>query len=244
MSAHDAHDVHTLTGVYAADALPDSERGAFEDHLDECPSCRQEVDGLVATAARLGAAAAAPAPPAMRERVLSEIATVRQVSPVVERLDDARRDISWFRQPLGIAASLLLVVTIGAGAFAVTERERANDAESTTARIIAVVTDPGSARASRPVSSGGAGTVIMADGQAVFRATGLTELPSDRAYQLWRIDQDGAHSVGVLGRGTSGSVAHFVEEVAGSDQLGLTVEPSRGSQSPTTTPVLLLPMPA
>jgi anti-sigma-K factor RskA len=243
MSAHDTHDIHTLTGVYAADALPDSERGAFEDHLDECPSCRQEVDGLMATAARLGAAVAAPAPPAMRARVLSEIATVRQVSPVVEHLHD-RRDVSWFRQPWGIAASLLLVIAIGVGAFAVAERQRANDAERTAAQIMAVVTDPGSEQASRPVSSGGAGTVIMADGQAVFRATGLTELPSDRAYQLWRIDEEGAHSVGVLGRGTGGSVSQFVQDVAGADQLGLTVEPSKGSASPTTTPVLLLPMPA
>jgi anti-sigma-K factor RskA len=243
MSPLDTHDIHTLTGVYAADALPDDERRSFEDHLAECASCREEVDGLVATAARLGAAVAAPAPPAMRDRVLAEIATVRQVSPVLTTLD-SRRNKRWFRQPLGIAASLLLVLTIGLGALAASERQRADEAESTAARIIAVVTDPGRAETTAPVASGGTGTVILSRGEAVFRASGLAELPSDRAYQLWRLDKSGAHSVGVLGRGTGGSVHDFVGDVKPSDQLGLTVEPRKGSKRPTTTPVLVLPVPA
>ncbi|MGZ4591051.1 MAG: anti-sigma factor [Actinomycetes bacterium] len=241
MSTSGTHDVHTLTGVYAADALSDEERRVFEEHLDECPSCRQEVDGLLATAARLGAAASSPAPPALRDRVLAEIATVRQVSPVVSRLDDRRTDRPWFRQPLGVAASLLLVVSIGLGALAVTERERADDAAQTAARVTAVVTDPNSGRVTLPTATGGVGTVIVADGQAVFRATGLPKLPSDRAYQLWRMDTSGAHSLGVLGRG--GSVTHLVDHVSATDRLGLTVEPSGGSKRPTTKPVVVLPIP-
>jgi anti-sigma-K factor RskA len=243
MSTHDAHDIHSLTGAHAAGALPDEERRPFEAHLDECPSCRLEVDGLVATAARLGAAVAAPAPPAMRDRVLSEIVMVRQVSPVVTHLH-LRQDAPWFRRPLGIAASLLLVLTIGAGGFAATERQRADDAERTAARIIAVVTDPGRGQATRSISSGGEGMVITAGGDAVFRASGLATLPSDRAYQLWRLDKSGAHSLGVLGRGTGGSVDQFIEDVNPTDQLGLTVEPKEGSPRPTTTPVILLPVPA
>jgi anti-sigma-K factor RskA len=244
MSPSDTHDVHTLTGAYATDALPEAERRAFEEHLGDCPSCRQEVAGLVATAARLGVAAAAPAPPAMRERVLSQISTVRQVSPVVARLEDVRADIPWFRQPLAVAASFLLVLTIGLGVFAATERQRANDAEQTAARITAVVMDPDRREATQPVSSGGSGTVVMADDRAVFHAAGLPELPSDRAYQLWRIDKAGAHSLGVLGRGGDRSLQQFVEHVDSADKLGLTVEPSAGSKAPTTTPVLILPMPA
>lgn len=244
MSAQDMHDIHTLTGAYAADALPESERRLFEDHLDECASCRQEVAGLVATAARLGAAVASSAPPGMRERVLADVATVRQLSPVVSRLQDRNNGAPWFRQPLGVAASLLLVITIGLGAFAANQRQNANDAQDTAARVIAVVTDPDRAQEQRPATSGGTGTVIMAGGQAVFRTVGLPELPSDRAYQLWRMDKDGAHSLGVLGRGDDGSVQHFVDHVEASDQLGLTVEPRKGSKSPTTDPVILLPMPA
>jgi hypothetical protein len=136
------------------------------------------------------------------------------------------------------------VIALGLGAFAATERQRANDAQDTAARVISVVTDPGRAEATGRVASGGAATVITADGQAVSRTVGLRELPSDRAYQLWRINDDGAQSLGVLGRGTGGSVQQFLDHVEASDQIGLTVEPSKGSQQPTTEPVLLLPMPA
>jgi anti-sigma-K factor RskA len=242
MSTHETHDLHTLTGAYATDALPDDERADFEQHLAECATCRREIDGLLATAARLGSAVAAAAPPAMRARVLAEIATVRQASPVATRQASPRRDDPWFRQPLGIAASLLLVVAMGLAAFAVTERQRANRAEDTAARIAAVATDPDRTELTRPVSSGGAGMVILADGHAVFRARGLHSLPADRTYQLWVINDDGARSAGVLGRADGGSVARFVEHVHADDTIGLTIEPDGGSDQPSTDPVLLLPL--
>ena len=52
-------DLHTLTGAYAAHALSDGERLAFERHLAACPACAQEVRELTETAARLGTAVAA-----------------------------------------------------------------------------------------------------------------------------------------------------------------------------------------
>ena len=110
------HDVHTLTGAYAADALPDDERREFDQHLEQCPACRQEVAELAATAARLGAAVSAPAPEAMRARVLAEVARTRQVSPVVASLQRRPTSSHWFRQPIGIAASFLLLLALGLGA--------------------------------------------------------------------------------------------------------------------------------
>ncbi|MFD5088620.1 zf-HC2 domain-containing protein, partial [Kitasatospora sp. NPDC058406] len=56
-------DLHTLTGAYAAHALPDPEREAFEEHLARCASCAQEVAEFATTLARLGAAeTVTPAP--------------------------------------------------------------------------------------------------------------------------------------------------------------------------------------
>ena len=49
-------ELHTLTGAYATDALDADERGAFEQHLESCGSCRLEVAELRATAARLAVA--------------------------------------------------------------------------------------------------------------------------------------------------------------------------------------------
>ena len=84
-------DLHTLTGAYAAHALSDAERLAFERHLDACPACAQEVRELGETAARLGAAVATPPPAALWERVRAEAAATRQLPPVVGRVERRRR---------------------------------------------------------------------------------------------------------------------------------------------------------
>ncbi|WP_020500183.1 hypothetical protein [Sciscionella marina] len=67
--------------AYALHALIDTELAAFEQHLTECAACRQEVDRLRETAARLGAASATQPPAHLREKVLSEIAHTRQQPP-------------------------------------------------------------------------------------------------------------------------------------------------------------------
>ena len=71
-------DLHTLTGAYAADALSETERLAFERHLDACPACDQEVRELTETTARLGSAVALPPPAALWDRVRAEAAATRQ----------------------------------------------------------------------------------------------------------------------------------------------------------------------
>jgi anti-sigma factor RsiW len=239
------HDVHTLTGAYAADALPDNERREFDEHLEQCPACRQEVAELAATAARLGAAVSSPAPEAMRARLLAEVARTRQLSPVVSSLHRRPATPQWFRQPVGIAASFLVVLALGLGILAGVEARRADQAEQKADRITAIATDPHQVQATRVISSGGEAMVIVAGNQAIFRATGVKSLAGDRTYQLWIIDaKGGARSVGVLGRGSSGDIQQFVGGVKKTDQIGLTVEPGGGSDQPTTKPVLVLPIPA
>lgn len=234
-------DPHTLTGAYSLDALDDVERRAFEDHLAGCESCRAEVAGLTATAALLGRAEATTAPAGLRERVLHEAARTRQLPPVVD-LGARRETRAWYRQPLGIAASFLLVLCIGLGAFAVDQAQRADRAETLASRITAVTTDPGRAQAQQPVSSGGTGTLISAGGRAVFRATGLRPLPSGQTYQLWIIDESGARSAGLLGRATGGDVSRYLPGVRPQDTIGMTVEPGGGSRAPTTDPVVAIPV--
>jgi anti-sigma-K factor RskA len=239
------HEVHTLTGAYAADALPADERHAFDEHLEQCAACRQEVAELTATTSRLGAAVATPAPAGMRSRVLAEVANTRQASPVVRGLHKRPAAQPWFRQPVGIAASFLLVLSLSLAAVAAVENRRADRAERTAERIAAIVTDPDRASASREINSGGSGLVITADHGAVFRADRLRSLPANRTYQLWIMDaKGGARSVGLLGRGGPGSVERFVDDINDTDQIGLTVEPKGGSKGPTTTPLLVLPVPA
>jgi anti-sigma-K factor RskA len=231
-------ELHTLTGAYAADALDAEERDRFELHLAACADCRQEVAELRATAARLAGAAFEQPPAALRARVLDEVSRTRQQPPLA---DDAVLPLTrrrWWTQPASIAAALLLVVSAGLGALAWQQDRRADEAEARAAQIAAVVADPDRVESSAPATTEGSGTVVAAEDLAVFRTDGLPELPSDQAYQLWLISDQGATSAGVLGR--DGSLEKVVEDVGDAEALGLTVEPSGGSDAPTGDLVLQL----
>ncbi|WP_410676276.1 anti-sigma factor domain-containing protein [Amycolatopsis sp. cmx-4-68] len=74
-------ELHTLTGAYALDSVPEGDRAEFERHLEECAACRQEVAELRATGARLAAAVAVDPPPELRVLVLADVARTRQLPP-------------------------------------------------------------------------------------------------------------------------------------------------------------------
>jgi anti-sigma-K factor RskA len=68
--------LHALAGAYALDALDDAERARFERHLASCATCPDEVRGFTAAAAELGRAAAVTPPPALKGRVLADVAAL------------------------------------------------------------------------------------------------------------------------------------------------------------------------
>jgi len=232
------HEMHLLTGAYAADALDAGERDAFEVHLGTCDACRQEVAELTATTARLGSAEAVPPPPGLRARVLDEIARTRQLPPGGDVVDLTTHRARWYRQPSTAAAAVLLVVAVGLGGLAAVEHHRAGQAREREQQISALVGDPAATVKRLAVTGGGSGTVISNGGTAVLLARDLPELPSGRAYQLWRIRGHSPESAGLLGRG--GDVTALVDGVAPSDSIAVTVEPSSGSERPTSSPVFLV----
>jgi anti-sigma-K factor RskA len=69
------------TAAYALGALDEQERTSFEAHLETCDICRVEVRELREVAGLLATAAAhAPPPPGLRERILSDARGVRPLS--------------------------------------------------------------------------------------------------------------------------------------------------------------------
>ena len=73
MSVHEqfAEDL----ALYALGSLDGAERHALEKHLDECASCRRELELLRGDLSLLALTAAGPKPPARaRQRLMSAIA--------------------------------------------------------------------------------------------------------------------------------------------------------------------------
>jgi anti-sigma-K factor RskA len=69
----------------------------------------------------------------------------------------------------------------------------------------------------------------------------MRSLPSTQTYQLWVIGPGGARSAGLLsGTGQIGQV--LAAGVEPGDRIGITVEPAGGTSSPTTAPVIAVPV--
>lgn len=225
-------DIHTLAGPYALDALPDDERRLFEEHLDACAGCRQEVAELQATAARLGAAVSTQPPASLKDRVLTQVGKTRQARvPTPLR----RRPVSWRRMLAPVAAALgVIVVALG---FAVAQlNQRVTAVEATAAQTRQVLTASDTEIVTLDAPSGvSAGFAYSPDlGQGVFVAEGLAPVDRSEIYELWTITAQGATPAGTFLPDTEGGTSQLVIGDLGEvDALGVTVEPVGGSEQPT-----------
>jgi anti-sigma-K factor RskA len=257
-------DLHVLSGSYVLDALSEQERDSFERHLQHCALCGDEVRGLRETAARLGLAKNLDPPPQLRARVLAAAYRTRQLPPpVAERAGLERRRAlvtrlltgsprsahywarRWPRVPRLAAAfaAASLAVILALGVTRVVTGHQPGGAPAAGASISRVVTAPDARTETMRTSVGGTVTVVVSAGQraAVVSATGMRSLPSAETYQLWVIGPDGARSAGLLsGTGRAGPV--LASGVVPGDRIGITVEPAGGTSSPTTTPVIAVPV--
>ncbi|MFD8596857.1 anti-sigma factor domain-containing protein [Kitasatospora sp. NPDC059646] len=241
-------DLHTLTGAYAAHALDETERAAFEHHLAHCAPCTQEVAEFAATLARLGTAEAATPPPRLKARVMAALPTTRQDAPRGTPAPGPRAGRRLPRRWQGFALAACLAVAVGAGAVAVqqhreTERTRteAAAARQQQAALTTLLTAPDAHLASGPVTGGGTGTAVWSPalGRAGFWASGLPALPDDRVYQLWFDDAGTMRPAGLLPSDGALVLAGPVNAASG---VGVTAEPAGGSPHPTGSPLLLLPL--
>lgn len=251
--------LHTLTGAYALHALPESERREFERHLGDCDACSVEVHELSETAARLGLAVSATPPRELRERVLREIATVRQESPSAgHRARDgasgpsgAARTRRW--PAFALAASL--AAAAGFGGVAVWQHQEAQDARQEaraahvrSGQLARVLAAPDAQSRSGALTDGATGTVVVSRSQdrAVFLASGLTEAPGGKAYQLWFDDDGTLRSAGLMQASGDSSTTYATlldGPVDGATGMGVTLEPAGGSAQPTSAPLALMNLP-
>jgi anti-sigma factor RsiW len=239
-------DLHTLTGAYAAHALSDTERLAFERHLDACPACAQEVRELEATAARLGAAVAAPPPPELWDRIRAEALATRQLPPVAGRAE--RRRQARRRVPLLLAAAAaLLVAVLSVTALNLGLLGRADRADRTAGLVAAVLAAPDARRVAALPGGTGQATVVVSRqrGRAVFVADGLPPAPAARTYQLWVVSRSGPRPAGLVEVAGEGPVTRLLDgPVTGNEQVAMTVERKGGSARPTSEPVVVVDLEA
>jgi anti-sigma-K factor RskA len=244
------HDLHSLSGAYALDALePGAERDRFTRHLSRCPSCASEVRGFREVATAMAFATAAEPPAGLRDRVLAAAARTRQVPPEVRthaRPRHTRTWTPWVPWLSGVVAAASIVAAVLFGFAQAHTQDELNQVRAQNKAISLLLSSPQVTLLSKSTTKGGVATVVLAAArhQLVVVTNGLPALPSGRVYQLWLIGKTKTTSAGLLPPAQTGKTPPVLASgVVKGDTLGLTVEPAGGSAQPTTTQILALPLP-
>ncbi len=262
MSTYDSADIHALSGAYAVDAVDDIERAEFERHLATCADCREEVAGFRATTVQLSTLMNATPPERLREQVLRDIAKVRPLPPAVsqeagERIEATSREHSAGQTPelpsrvsrladarhrrnRWLVAAAAVVALGGGGALAVTQPW--NSSSQVQTNIAAQVQQaPDAQRYQQALADGSTVTVVRSKsvGRAVLVTDNLAAPPSGKTYQMWlQAPSGGFVSAGLVPPGSNETVV-LQGDAATAQGAGVSVEPSGGSQQPTTKPIAL-----
>jgi anti-sigma-K factor RskA len=232
-------EIHHLGAAYALDALDERELAAFEAHYRSCDVCRADVADFRAAATALATSASAPPPAGLRDKVLAEIGTTRQQSPLVPGVVDLRARRLRRRWLTGLAAAAAAVVVFMAGVVVSRHDDRpsgyADALASVLARPDSQVVTLGRTEAAGGGADGGTVKVAWSDERdsAVLLADGLSPAPSGRAYELWLIGDAGPVPMHVLDPASGGRLRAVVDIDAAPHAWGVTIEPAAGSPQPT-----------
>ncbi len=246
------HDLHILTGAYALDAVDGTERDRFEHHLRRCRPCGNEVRGLAETATALAMAVALPPPAQLKPRVLAAAAVTRQMPPAADhrrlrRAWRSSRGSSWIPRLATAVAAVSVAVAVALGFIQLSTQHKLDSARTQNQAIAAVLAAPDARIVTQATSRGGTATVVLSRAQQkiIFTTAGLPALPASQVYELWLIGPPRIRPAGLLPPPSAGKTPPLLASgLAAGDKVGVTVEPAGGTSMPTTTPILLMSLPA
>lgn len=226
--------IDELIALAALGELSESERRELDVVVQSDPSVAGELDAALAAAAALQRPHVEQPPAALRNSVLSAIASTPQehitsaaAPPTAVSLDE-ERERRRFR-PAILAAAAAVALFVAGGLVVITQADDPSDP-------IAAVVEAPDASSRRLAGDIETLTAVYSpsEGALVIQGDSVLVLDDTETYQLWLVDDDGATSVGVFRPDEDGSVA---ERFAGADPtgfvIGVTEEPAGGSESPT-----------
>lgn len=186
-----------------------------------------------------------PAEPPVVDQVQPDDTPAAPAEPVVERTPTdvvqtvARR--RWMRGMFALAASLVLLVTLGFGAALINQQLSRTPAQVALERIEDA---PDAQTAVVAAETGGEITAQWSAslGEAVIVTDGLPALASGETYQMWFIRGDLIVSAGLFTTDREGESTSLLDgTIEAGDAIAVSVEPSGGSEQPTTTPIVAIP---
>jgi anti-sigma-K factor RskA len=229
-AAHDRH--RDDVGVYLLGALAEDETRPFEEHLDSCHVCRDELERLQAAADMLPRGVPQyEVPPRVREEVMAAVlAEADARSGARKRRQRLGGGWRWRPRVVGAVAAVAAVIAVVAG-VGIGELS----SESEAPRTLAATVDRdrlGDATAKLTVADDGS------DG-ATLDVAGFPDLRPGRTYMAWvargaRMSPQPTFDVDATGSGT----VTLPADLRAADAVLVTREPRGGSSAPSEAPLL------
>ena len=244
--------------LYALGCLEGDEKMSLEKHLEECGSCRRELEQLRGDAALLALSASGPRPPA---RAQTRLMNAIEKEPRGQEFDVAsRRPRAQWWAAFGWAAAAAMIVVVAVvwnqnvrlkssveQWAALSEQQRKElDRER---RIAETVMAPDAMHVSvLPVGlkiPPPEGKVIYSrqNNGLIFVASNLHSLPGQKAYELWIIPTQGAPiPAGVFKPDAQGGAMVINPPIpvgVEAKAFAITIEPEQGSTTPTMPIVMM-----
>jgi anti-sigma-K factor RskA len=218
------HDetMRELVAVYALGGIDATtgECATVREHIAQCQVCREEFKIARAATAALAVSASQTPPAHLRDRILSSL-PVRTTSSIAPMR--APRRAPWY-----VPAAVAAAVVLAGGLWWSAHR---TPAQSWAATCVPEVVG---CHASGSVTVAGSARLHM-------QIAGLATLPAGKQYQAWLIPPGGApkpEPAFSADEGGAGSLDIDEAPVKGAI-VAITVEPTGGSQKPTSKPFLI-----
>ncbi|GAB3311953.1 twin-arginine translocation signal domain-containing protein [Epidermidibacterium keratini] len=244
-------DTHALAGAYVLDALTDTEREQFENHLSNCDDCQADVASLREPVAQLAAAVTAAPPAQLRSNVLQAISGVRPLPPLSTEPTDAttpststssgstvtdiREGKRRNRSRRFLAAVAAAVVAIGVVIWSPWSSPSGDNPPQLTATERVMQASDAHEYQATVGDSSMTITVSQSEDKAVLTAENMQPAPEGQDYQAWYLDDGKPVSAGVMPTPKDGKVQVLLEgDATKYDSVALSIEPAGGSSTPTT----------
>lgn len=222
------HDeLRSLIAPYVLGAVPEDEVAMIRAHIVTCEECMAEAERFAeaTTSLALLVGDEEELPSGFADRVID------QVRPATEA--PARQARGWWRNVFAATTAILLIAVGALGALLLDARSDANDRQALTEAVVTAAPGielDGEAAERAKLLTGG--------DQATFVATGIEEAPSGKTYQLWFIENGTPVSAGTFDPRDGVAVLRVPREFLSGSAAAVTIEPTGGSDNPTTEPIL------
>jgi anti-sigma-K factor RskA len=225
--------------TYMLGALEPGEAAELERHAEGCERCRSEMRWLTAAVEALPEAVERhEPPPQLRQRLMTEVRADARAAGVKGAEEGfANRAVAWLRGPrsgsrdwrplAGLAAVALVVVAlagyeIGAGGSGGGSEQRIGYVHST---------------------HGVSAKVVRAGDTAELHLADVHELPENRVLEAWvRRDGEVEPVKALFVPDGEGRASTTIGNLDGVDLVMVTTEPVGGSRSPTSAPIVEVPI--